>query len=536
MAAEVQTGASSRRSFLEQIGKTAGVAAMYDAMIAMGLLHTPAAFAQQDLDVLPAGAGKSVTILGAGMSGLMVAYELQKRGYRCVILELLDRPGGRNFTARRGSKVVEDTGPQGRTEQVCDFDAGLYMNMGPARLLFHHKRAMHYCRELAVPLEIYVMSNMANLYQSPRSFGGQAMPRFRLANDVNYHVADLLSKAIDQGALRRELPSGEMRAALQKMLVQFGGTGQSATVGADTPRTLCADPMTVQAMCKANPTLALQDILKSDLWNNRFFQPFEGDWEPSLFQPVGGMDKFVDGFTKHVGHLIRYGAKVQSIENTAAGARVSYLDLYTRQNIVIDTDYVFSAIPLGKLTSLRHNFSAEYANAIAKAKPGPLYKLAWQANERFWESEKYNIFGGISYIEAPLTQMWYPSNDYYSQKGVLPGVYCYDDQAVAYGRMTLADRIRAARSDSIKLHPEMASEALLPSNKAVSIAWHQAEGQTGGYTAWDHSDRITEAAYQRLLKPEGRFFAIGDQLSFLPGWQEGAFMSAENAMRLALVH
>jgi len=35
-------------------------------------------------------------------------------------------------------------------------------------------------------------------------------------------------------------------------------------------------------------------------------------------------------------------------------------------------------------------------------------------------------------------------------------------------------------------------------------------------------------AYKQLLQPEGddRFYVIGDQVSPLPGWQEGAMMSA----------
>ncbi len=37
-------------------------------------------------------------------------------------------------------------------------------------------------------------------------------------------------------------------------------------------------------------------------------------------------------------------------------------------------------------------------------------------------------------------------------------------------------------------------------------------------------------AYRRLLAPDGRFFVIGDQVSPLPGWQEGAFLSSEHAV------
>ena len=33
-------------------------------------------------------------------------------------------------------------------------------------------------------------------------------------------------------------------------------------------------------------------------------------------------------------------------------------------------------------------------------------------------------------------------------------------------------------------------------------------------------------------KPDGRHFMIGDQISYHPGWQEGALASAENALSI----
>jgi monoamine oxidase len=43
--------------------------------------------------------------LGAGIAGLVAAYELTKAGYKCVVLEARERPGGRNWTIRGGSKI-----------------------------------------------------------------------------------------------------------------------------------------------------------------------------------------------------------------------------------------------------------------------------------------------------------------------------------------------------------------------------------------------------------------------------------------------
>jgi monoamine oxidase len=47
--------------------------------------------------------GTTVLVLGAGVAGLTAAYELEKAGYRCAVLEARDRPGGRNWTVRDGT-------------------------------------------------------------------------------------------------------------------------------------------------------------------------------------------------------------------------------------------------------------------------------------------------------------------------------------------------------------------------------------------------------------------------------------------------
>ena len=526
----VSASSGSRCSFLEAIGRVGGAGALYETMVAMGMLQVPAAWAGPTPLPVGQGAGKTVLILGAGMAGMASAHELQKAGYRCIILETLDRPGGRNFTARRGTKVVEDTGPQGRTVQTCAFDDGLYMNLGPARLPFHHPRTMYYCRDFEVALEVYVMSTTANLFQTDAAFGGQAMPRYRLGNDANQHIAELLGKAINQNALDADITPQD-RQVFMGMLRSFGDlpSAGSATVGSETPRNHCLTPMTVQALCAANPRLPMWELLKSNFWMHRFNQPVEGEWQPSLFQPVGGMDKMVEAFVKRVGKSIRFNAEVFEINNLPDGVQVSWRDRRSGRTSQLRADYCLSNMPLPKLARLKTNLSEDFRQAIDHARIGALYKLAWQANRRFWEEAPYNIYGGISYTDSAITQMWYPSNDYLSKRGIVAGSYSYLEQAEAYGRMTLAERIIAGRRDAVKLHKEFSSEELVPTGKAVSIAWNQAEGQSGGVALWDNN-AADNKAYQRLLAPDGRFFVIGDQVSPMPGWQEGAFLSSEHAV------
>ncbi|HYL04805.1 MAG TPA: NAD(P)-binding protein, partial [Thermoanaerobaculia bacterium] len=102
------TGGWTRRSFLERVGLAGGAAAVYETMVALGMLRTPPAYAgaprPQRL-----GGGKSVLVLGAGIGGLTATHELLKAEYHVEVLEAADRIGGRSFTVRRGD-VVEQAG------------------------------------------------------------------------------------------------------------------------------------------------------------------------------------------------------------------------------------------------------------------------------------------------------------------------------------------------------------------------------------------------------------------------------------------
>jgi len=517
----------SRRQFLETVGKVAGAAALYDTMVALNLIRVPTAWAGPPQLPVNSGAGKTVAILGAGLAGLSAAYELQKAGYNCVVLELLDRAGGRNLTARNGTKIVEDSGPNGRTQQTCNIDDGLYMNLGPGRLPYHHLRVMHYCREFALPLEVYVITTTANLYQADGAFNGEPQPRYRLISDTHNYIAELLTKAIDVRALNTALSPDDVDK-FKSLLSSFGGT--AAPFPRETPRDHCEMPMTLEGPCEPNPRLPLTEILKSAFWT-RGYQPEEGDWQPTLFEITGGNDKIVEGFLKQMRSPIRYNVQVQRIEKQDGGVVVACRDRKTGETHQINADYCLSSIPLPKLAGIESNFSDDYQQAIARARPMALFKLLWQANRRFWEEEPYNIYGGISYTSSPITQMWYPSTGFMGKTGIIAGSYSYLSQAEAFGRMTLAKRIRLCRHGATKLHKEFADETIVPGNKAMSVAWNQAEGQSGGLILWDHSNAEDSRAYHRLLSPDGRFLVIGDQVSPLSGWQEGAFMSSENAVR-----
>jgi monoamine oxidase len=504
-----------------------GSAAVYETMTALGLINLPDAPAGPPRLAAGSGGGRSALILGAGIGGLTAAYELTRAGYRCEILEAQARAGGRSLTARQGTVITEESPEHGTTHQECQFAPGLYLNMGPGRLPYHHRRVLRYCHDLDVALEVYVMETTANLFQTEQAFGAQAMVNRRIANDTRGYIAELLAKAIQKQALDQEL-SAEDGARMLDLLRVFGDLDAQDRYQGST-RSGCARPLTVYTACEPTTPLPLEQLLDAEFWRHRFYQPVDFEWQPTLFQPVGGMDKIVEGFLRKVGHLIEYQSVVTSITLLDDGVEVTYQDGLTGDEITKRADFCVSNIPLPVLQKIPANFSEDFRWAVDRGRFAPTCKVGWQANRRFWESDD-EIYGGISWIDHLITQMWYPSNDYFTTKGTLTGAYNYDQNAVNLGKMSLAERLRVAREGAIRLHKQFEDPAIVPQQLGLSIAWQNVPFQKVGWADWDGTSADDRKAYARLLAPDRRFHVVGDQVSTLPGWQEGAMMSAEHVV------
>jgi monoamine oxidase len=526
----------TRRSFLNAVGRAGGAAAVYETMVALGMIRVPAAFAGPPQVPSDRGKGQRVVILGAGIAGLTAAYELSKAGYEVIILEAKSRAGGRSYTVRRGDAIEENTG----TKQVCKFDdhPDFYLNAGPGRLPYHHTAILHYCTLFGVPLEVYTMMSRANFFQRDESWDGHAVPNRRVANDTRGWITELLAKCVVKGQLDDELTrKGVDRDQFLNLLSIFGdvepGDDKKYDYLGSSRSGYLVEPG-IDSCGKLLKPLTLADLVKSDFWNHRFYQAEEHEWQPTLFQPVGGMDQiWRSGFLKksNVGEFIHFNREVVSIENTAVDGKpkvkVAFRPTTGSQAVsTITADWCISTIPLPILAGITkaNNFSKAYKDAIAGVAFAPTVKVGWQTSSRFWEARD-QMYGGISYTTDPITQIWYPSWAYFKKKGILTGAYNYDDDAIAYGKMPLQKRLTEAIKGAKKLHPDF--DKHVPIELGLSIAWQNVPWQLGGWADdWSCDTQIPEV----LLKPEGRFWVAGDQVSYLSGWQEGAVRSAHHAL------
>ncbi len=510
----------SRRGFLNLEGRAGGSAALYQTMAAMGLLRVPEAYAGPPRLPRKLGAGRRVAILGAGIAGLTAAFELGRAGFDCTILETRNRAGGRSWTLRRGDLVGEID-----SRQRCRFDADaeLYANMGPARIPQHHQALLGYCLELGVPLQPMVNDNRNAFLQSDKAFGGRPVRAREFIGASRGYIAELLAKAVSRHALDESL-SPEDQERFLRMLRSFGAldgdyrfTGSSRLGYSEWPGAGARPGTTL-------PPLDRGDLLKPVF---AYFQLNWGeliDFAPTMLQPVGGMDRIAAAFERRLRGRIRYRAEVREIRREDEGVRIVYRDRRSGAARSLAADYCVCTLPLPVLARIPADFSPEVRAAIKAPNYAKVVKIAFQANRRFWEQDD-RIYGGISWTEHDITQVWYPSTGFNGRKGVLLGAYIWsDDIAERVGALAPAERLTLAAQDGGRLHARYADDLA----SGISVAWHKVPENLGAWVDWTAETR--KAAYETLCRPDGPFHLAGEHLSYVTAWQEGAVLSAHAAV------
>jgi monoamine oxidase len=504
----------SRRDLIHLVGKAGGIAAAYRTMAAMGLLAIPAAYAGPP--PLPPGKRQRIVIIGAGIAGMVLAYELRKAGYAPRILEARTRPGGRNWSLRGGDTIEETSSTQ---HVGWDRAPHLYFNPGPARLPYHHQGILSYCRELDVPLEVMSNDNRGALLQNDAAFGGKPQRNRQVVEDIRGYVAELAAKAIDQNALTQAVTTDD-KERMRGLLRSFGALDKDMNYKG-SGRAGFSDPPGggTHSGVRTQP-LDLHAILDAGFWqyNTNFGESW--DQAATMMQPIGGMGRIGEAFGRALHGVIQYGAEVRALQRTVAGSRIVWRDVRTHIEHAIEAPLVVITTPLPVLRTIQADFAPEVRTAIEAVDYVSAVKVAFQAERRFWELDEA-IYGGISWTSRDITQVWYPSAGLHQRKGILVGAYIWsDDIGDRFSAMPPAARVTAALDDGERLHTNYRSHL----TNGVTVAWKNIPFSGGAWSEWSRNARSQH--YATLLKGDGPFLFAGEHVSYINGWQEGAVRSA----------
>jgi monoamine oxidase len=498
----------TRRRFLEQLGAVGGSSLVMTAMTSLDLMAGQAG-ARPSLTGRPGGA--KVLVLGAGVAGLVVAYELGKLGYDFRILEARDRVGGLAWTVRRGSEHTEISGER----QVCTFDEGQYLNVGPWRIPYTHTGVLNYCKELGVPLQIFVNeSDSSYFYYEGNTAGPLSNKRVRLREvkaDMIGRTNELIVKAVDQRQLDLPLTTEDK----QRFVAFLVGEGY-----------LDSSDRKYKAFANRGPgePYDFAALVQSGFWNRiRSIPPRDGTSAAPMFQPVGGMDQLPKGFQRAIGNTrITFNADVQSVHQNDAGVKVVYLDTKSGKKTEVAADYVVACMPLSVLAGVDINLSPAMMEAIRAVPYSNSAKVGLAMKRRFWEEDD-QIFGGHLYSNLPLGEFSYPSYDYFSQKGVLLGLYSNGPIGDLLDKPIKA-RIEHVVLHASKVHPQIRHEF----ESAYAVWWRKVKYSQGGYATG-----AVMARRAQLSKLENRI-VLGSAANApysQPDWQEGAVAAGWQALK-----
>jgi monoamine oxidase len=584
----------SRRDLLRSMAALAGAGAV--APLGIGR-------ARAQMPDLPTGfgRGRSVAIIGAGVAGLTAGWKLANAGFAVTIYEGDSRYGGRSLTARPVRKEYRDwwfdkynphrlfpemyvsqyheTGqtPVPQT-QVCEFDdpewhpgngdpTELWLNAGPGRIPSDHVALIDLCMQIGVALEPYIFQSNYNLLQSQTFHHGKPIAY----NEVNYSLKAQVAEMLAQQVLTE--PDSAHRKQVLNMLQQFGdldSDGKYASAkGSSRVGYVDGDfPGGWRTPGKLNDIVHLDETLDSsfvgegnpELGSGSYLFNFDNiDWQSSLMQPVGGMDRVWQRLlvqtvqasslrlrpkdprsaelgrreSRRVGDLVLLNHQVTGVYDDPENNRI-HIDLAYRDPVTGEAgkyrdsaDFCFSTMAPNLLATLPSSLDAEFKSWLGQVEQTPAIKVGWQARSRFWQSENH-IYGGISWTTDMIGQIWYPSEDFNAHTGVLTGAYNRGPVAEEFGRLNLEQRLAAALKGGEKLHPDLANKVY--AKRGLTIAWQYMPFQVGG---WASDTAGTQpAVYEHITDlPRGRLFLAGDSWSYLPGWQEGAITSAYAAIK-----
>lgn len=468
-----------------------------------GFAATAFSLAQPDLRnyLGKAGIARKVIVIGAGLAGMVAAYELMQAGHEVTVLEARKRSGGRVWTLRD------------------DFPEGLYAEAGATNVYDNHAWTMKYLKLMGVELDPMPPSNGAAIYH----LRGQRV-LLKPGSSVGW---PLELKADEQGLSRAALWAKYVVPVLQELSDLEATDWPNVSLRrfdkisfAEFLRQQGASPG-AQEILKLGLAAQLGDGAEAISALNLLRETVTRAMAKQAFFIRGGSDTFTKAFAAKLGDRIQYGLPVVKIEHDARGVRVICRQAANRQTF--SADHLICAIPFSVLKTMEISpgFSPAKQQAIAQLGNTSVVRVFLQTRKRFWLDE------GLT--AAATTDL--PIMTAYDKAHYLPGTRGMLETYVAGAK---ARKLAALSADERLSFTVKQMELVLPNlsqhyEGGASVCWDHEEWTRGAY-AWFKPGQM-ETFLPHFAQPEGRVHFAGDHLSPWPGWMNGALQSGYRAAR-----
>lgn len=458
---------------------------------------------------------KKITILGAGMAGLVAAHELEELGHEVEVLEGNDRLGGRVHTHRFG-----------------EGESVPFVELGAMRIPTKHRHTMDYIEKLGLADRL---RDFKTLFSEDGAYHTTSAGFVRVRDAAKVLVDDFRALVADRELREETILFGAWLTAVGDAIAP---ADFRATLRTDFTADLlevvdridlgpflvgeAQDQVDLHAFFAAHPEVRTSCTGKL----NRFIDDILDETSPRLLRLEGGMDQLVDSLTSRIRGPIRLGHEVRAID-----ARDDYVAVTVhngREELTSQCDYVLCTIPFSVLGKLKlTGFDADKLAIIDEVKYWSATKVAFRCREPFWERD--GISGGASFGGGRIRQTYYPPVEGDPTRGaVLLASYTMGDDADVLGGMPEPQRHDVVLDEVGRMHPELHEPGMVV--EAVSRAWGQYRWSNGaGVTRWGKDVAACEEERDRAARPVGRLFFAGEHCSSTTAWLDGAIESALNA-------
>ena len=427
------------------------------------------------------GPGRRVIVIGAGLAGLVAAWELDRAGHDVTILEARDRPGGRIETVRD------------------PFADGLYAEAGATFISDTHVLVRRYARAMELPLrrlaprgvgEIYYVDGRRIRLDDPRA----AWPGALTADERTLGLGGLWKRYVEPALddLRDE---------------------HDQVTAAEFLRTRGASPAAIALLGLGFLDLSGEGLASySALAMLRDFAHRRDEKASHVIE--GGSDRLPRELATRLGDKIRYRRPVIRIEPGDARGAVVVQDGSTRQRL--EADRIVCTIPCSVLKTI------EVSPRFSSGKRRGIETLAYTSVTRVFLQTRRRV-GGAQPLslttDGAIQWIWEASAGQKGQRGVLDA-YTAGRSARRLAAMTDDERLAFVRDEVQRVQPDHGG----PIELGVSKVWDADPWARGAY-CWFRPGQVIGLAHE-LARPEGRVHFAGEHASSKPQWMEGAIESA----------
>jgi monoamine oxidase len=446
------------------------------------------------------GPAKRVVVIGAGIAGLVAAYELKQRGHEPLVLEAQNRVGGRIYTLRT-------------------FAPGLYAEAGAMRIPRTHELTLDYCRRFGLHLRPFVMGNPKGLVY----VGGRRMTleqATRDPTDLPYELAES-----ERGRSCDELWD-EAIADLRDAIERDGDLAWEEIVREYDQYSLYEFLQLKGWSAGAIEYYGVMNFLEADMHNAclEVLREDLGRAYVDMQEVVGGMDQLPYAFYRELENETRMGAQVYALDQDQSSVTVHFKTEAGR--FTASGDYAICTIPFSVLRTIDalKPFSHGKYRAMRQLNYAASTKVLFQVRRRFWETDD-GIHGGATVTDLPIRRINYPTPDPETERGILLASYTWSQDALQWGAMDEETRLEEALDDVSKIHPQIREEYEV----GTSHAWYGDRWARGAFALFEPGQQ--SALQDDIVRPEGRIHFAGEHCSLHHAWIQGSLESGIRAAR-----